>query len=86
MRKPFEIVSIRRVKAPPGAEGSRWHRYVIEFDGTSTIRGYRQGELKAVTGAVEEFLAQLNERHLKFSGKRGRVDLVWSPKKKREKS
>jgi hypothetical protein len=82
MAQPYEIVSVRRAKPPPGAEGSNWHRYVIAFEGASTIRGHRQGQLKAVTRAVEEIVAQLNERHLKQSGKRGRVDLVWPPKKK----
>lgn len=82
MGQPYVIVSVRRAKPPPGAEGSDWHRYVIAFEGTSTIRGYRQGQLKAVTREVEDIVAQLNERHLKQSGKRGRVDLVWPPKNK----
>jgi hypothetical protein len=55
---------------------------VIAFEGTNTIHGCRQGGLKAVTRAVEEIVAQLNERQLRQSGKRGRVDLVWPPKKK----
>jgi len=46
--------------------------------GTTTIDGCRQGSLKAVTGAVEEIIAQLNDRRL---GKRGRVNLVPTPKK-----
>ena len=79
MGQPYEIVSVRRAEPPPGAEGSDWHRYVITFEGTDTIRGCRQGQLKTVTSAVEEIVAQLNERQ---SGKRGRVHLVWPPKKK----
>ena len=79
MGQPYEIVSVRRAEPPPGAEGSDWHRYVIAFEGTDTIRGCRQGQLKTVTSAVEEIVAQLNERQ---SGKRGRVHLVWPPKKK----
>ncbi len=79
MGQPYEIVSVRRAEPPPGAEGSDWHRYVIAFEGTDTIRGCRQGQLKAVTRAVEEIVAQLNERHL---GNRGRVSLLWPPKKK----
>ncbi len=82
MRQPYQIVSVRRAEPPPGAEGSDWHRYVIAFEGTDTIRGCRQGQLKAVTREVEEIVAQLNERQLKQSGKRGRVHLVWPPKKK----
>ncbi len=78
MAQPYEIVSVRRAEPPPGAEGSNWHRYVIAFEGTNTIHGCRQGSLKAVTMAVEEIIAQLNERHL---GKRGRVNLIPTPKK-----
>ncbi len=43
------------------------------------ISGFRQGSLKVVTGAVEEIITQLNERQL---GKRGRVNLIPSPKKR----
>jgi len=79
VEQPYEIVSVRRAKPPPGTEGTNWHCYVIAFEGRNSIRGYRQGNLKAVTRAVEEIVAQLNERHL---GKRGRVNLVWPPKQK----
>ena len=65
MGQSYEIVSIQRAKPPPGAEGSYWHRYVIAFEGTNTIQGYRQGRLKAVSSAVKEIVAQLNERHSK---------------------
>lgn len=82
MGRPYEIVSVRRAEPPAGAESFDWHRYVIAFEGTNTIRGCRQGQLKAVTRAVEEIVAKLNERHLKQLGKRGRVHLVWPPKKK----
>ena len=63
---------------PPGVKGSKWHRYVIAFEGSNTVNGYQQGNLRIVTRAVEEIVAQLNERHL---GKRGRVNLVPRPKK-----
>ncbi len=75
MDQPYEIVSVRRAKPPSGAEGSYWYRYVIAFEGTNTIHGYRQGNLRAVTRAVEEIVAQLNERHLGHFSKPGRVDL-----------
>jgi hypothetical protein len=74
---PYEIVSVRRAKPPPGAEGSDWHRYVIT-QGANTIHGCRQGNLTAVTWAVEQIVFQLNERRL---GKRGRVHLVLAEKK-----
>ena len=78
MGQPYEIVSVRSTGAPPGMEGSNWHRYVIS-QGSNIINGCRQGNLKTVTEAVEEIVAQLNERRLH---KRGRVHLVTTPKKK----
>lgn len=72
LAQPFEIVSIRRTKPPGGGKGSDWYRYKI-VQGTNTIHGYRRGSLNAVTLAVEEIVAQLNERR---NGKRGRVQLV----------
>ena len=78
LEQPYEIVSVRRAKPPPGAEGSDWHRYVIAFEGRNSIHGCRQGSIKDVIKAVEEIVAQLNERHL---GKRGRVNLVPTLKK-----
>ena len=76
---PYEVVSIRRTKPPPGVEGSCWHHYVIAFEGSNSIDGYQQGDLRTVTSSVDEVIAQLNERHM---GKRGRVNLVPGPKKK----
>ena len=75
---PYEIVSIRQAEPPPGTEGSVWHRYEIA-QGTNTINGCRQGNLRAVTEAVGEIVTQLNERRLH---RRGRVGLVITPKKK----
>ncbi len=77
MAQPYEIVSVRRAKRPPGGKGSYWHRYVIAFEGSNTIHGCRQGGLKAVTGAVEEIVVKLNERHL---SKTGRVHLALKKK------
>ena len=79
--EPYEIESIRRVKAPPDTEGSDWHRYII-VQGNNTINGYRKGNLNAVTMEVEELVAQLNQRRL---GKRGRVNLVPTPRNRTEK-
>ena len=77
MGQAYEIISIRRAKPPPGVEGSNWYQYVIAFEGTNIIRGCRQGGLKAVTRAVNEIVAQLNERQL---GKPSRVHLVLTKK------
>ncbi len=82
VEQSYEIVSVRRAQAPPGGKGSNWHRYVIAFDGTNIIHGCRQGGLKAVTTAVEEIVAKMNERHL---GKPGRVNLIPTSKKKTHK-
>ncbi len=81
MGQPYEIVSVQRAEPPPGLEGSDWYRYVIT-QGSNTINGCRQGNLKAVTLAVEEIVVQLNERRL---GKRGRVNLVPTPKRNIQK-
>jgi hypothetical protein len=78
--QPYKIVSIERSDAPSGTEGTDWYAYVIA-QGEHTINGYRRGKLKAVTLAVEEVIAQLNERRF---GKRGRVNLVPTPKKAAE--
>ena len=74
MVQAYEIVSVRRAKPPPGGKGSNWYRYVIAFEGTNTIHGYQQGNLRAVTTAVEAIVAQLNERHLGHLSKPRRVD------------
>ena len=80
MTQPYDIVSIRRAKPPPGGKNSNWYRYVIAFEGTNTIHGCQQGGLKAVTREVEEIVAQLNERHLGRFSKPSRVQLVLKKK------
>ncbi len=76
MEQPYEIVSVQRAEPPPRGKGSNWYSYVIAFEGTNNIHGCRQGGLKAVTRAVEEIVAQLNERHLGHFSKPSRVHLV----------
>ena len=66
--------------SPPGAEGPYWYRYVIAFEGINNIHGCRQGGLKAVTRAVEEIVAQLNERRLAHVSRPRRVHLVLKKK------
>jgi hypothetical protein len=75
--QPYEIVSIRPVAPPPDGVGSDWYGYEIAR-GNHTIHGCRQGKLKDVTIAVEEIVAQLNERRF---GKRGYASQVPAPKK-----
>ncbi len=87
MEEPYEIVSVRRAEPPPGGKGLNWYRYVIAYEGTNTIHGCRQGGLKAVTRAVEEIVAQLNERqHLGRSTKPSRVHLVLQKKTRKANS
>jgi hypothetical protein len=81
--QPYEILSIRRAEPPLGAEGPNWQHYVIAFEGSNSIHGYRQGNLKIVTRAVKEIIAKLNERHrVPKHGVRKptRVDLVLKKK------
>jgi len=77
MGQYYEIVSIKRAEPPPDGKGANWYRYVIAFEGSNSITGYRQGSLKSVTSGVVQMIAQLNERHW---NKRGRADHV--PQKK----
>jgi len=77
MGQAYEIISIDKADAPSGTDGDNWHRYVIA-QGKNTIRGHRQGSLRSVKEAVDGLVAQLNERRF---GKRGRVNLVPTPKK-----
>ncbi len=81
MGQYYEIVSIQRAEPPPGGKGAYWNRDVIAFEGTNTIHGCQQGGIKDVTRAVEEIVAQLNERHhLRHVSKASRVDLVLKKK------
>ncbi len=59
---------------------------MIAVEGTNTIHGCRQGGLKAVTMAVEEIVAQLNERQLAHSTKPSRVQLVLKKKTRKANS
>ena len=81
MAQAYEIVSVRRAKPPPGGKGSNWYRYVIAFERTNTIHGCQQEGIKDVTKAVEEIVAQLNERHhLGHLSKASRVNLILKKK------
>jgi hypothetical protein len=78
----YEIVSVLRAKPMPDPEGSTWHSYVISYEGKDSIYGCRQGDLEAVTMAIEEVVTLLNERHLGHFRKPGRVHVALTPKKK----
>jgi hypothetical protein len=81
MGQPYEVVSIKRAETPEGGKGADWYDYEIAL-GTHSINGCRQGNLKTVTAAVDEIVIQMNERRF---GKRGRVNLVPTPKKEAAK-
>ncbi len=86
VEQPYKIVSIRRAKPPARGKGPYWYRYVIAFEGTNNIHGCRQGGLKAVTRAVEEIVAKLNERQLAHMSKPRRVHLVLQKKPRKASS
>lgn len=79
--EPFEMISVRRADAPPGADEAEWHGYVIR-QGSNMIRGCRQGTLAAVTAAVEEIVEKLNDRRV---NKRGRTHIVLRGRKPAQK-
>lgn len=74
----FQVSSVKPMEPPSGSESSEWHSYVI-VQGSNTIRGFREGNLKTVTSAAEAIVAQLNERRM---GKRARAQLVIAKTKK----
>ena len=78
--QPYEVVSIRQVDPPPGTEGLGWHKYVIAQGGVNVIQGFRQGTLPTVGLALDEIVAQMNERR---KGRRGTVNLIPKPKPKK---
>ena len=79
MGQPYEIVSVQRAEPPPCGKGSNWYRYVIAFEGSNSITGYRRGSLKFVTSDLIEMIAELNKRH---GNKRGHASPVSAPKNK----
>ena len=49
-------------RAPEGAMGQNWYRYVLE-NGRSSIVGQRSGSLKDVTAYANQYAVQLNSRN-----------------------
>lgn len=78
----YAIVSVEPADPPRGMEGTGWYCYIIE-QGKNTIRGYKRGDVKSVTRAVEEIVVRLNERRY---GKSGRVHLTMSSQGKKAKT
>ena len=80
--QPYEVGPIRQVDPPPGTEGPGWHKYVIAQGGVSVVKGFRQGTLPTVRFALDEIVAQMNERR---KGRRGTVSVSPKPKPKPKK-
>ena len=76
--EPFELVAVEESKAPGNGVPGTWSRYTIA-QGDNIITGHRKGSRAVVTRAVEEIVADLNERRV---GRRGRVHLTSSSKPK----
>jgi hypothetical protein len=70
--EPFALGSVDKTKPPMEGEKGTWHRYTIT-QGANVITGYRKGSRTAVTRAVKDIVAELNERRF---GRRGRVHLT----------
>ena len=81
IRNDYEIVAVEPTDPPGDMVGTGWHRYVIR-QGKNTIRGYKRGDIKSVTRAVEEIVVRLNERRY---GRSGRVQLTMSSQGKKAK-
>jgi hypothetical protein len=77
----YAIVSVEPTDPPGDTAGTGWHCYIIK-QGSNRIRGYQQGDIKAVTRAVEEIVMRLNERRY---GRGGRVHLTMSAQGKKAK-
>ena len=78
----YEIVSIEPADPPGDMVGAGWQCYIIQ-QGENRIRGYQQGNIKAVRQAVEDIVVRLNERRY---GKSGRVHLTMPAQRKKTKS
>lgn len=77
----YEIISVEPTDPPEGMIGTGWYCYIIG-QGENTIHGYKRGDIKSVTRAVEEIVARLNERRY---GRSGRVHLTMSSQGKKAK-
>ena len=81
IEEDYAIVSVEPTDPPGDMAGTGWHCYIIE-QGSNTIRGYQQGNIKTVRRSVEEIVMRLNERRY---GKSGRVHLTMSARGKKSK-
>jgi hypothetical protein len=57
----YRLVSIAATSAPSGCTGRDWLVYRIA-QGGNLITGYRQGDVRTATAAVEQIVNDLNDR------------------------
>ena len=66
----YRLIAIEPARAPEGLAGRDWLVYRIA-QGDNVITGYRQGDLRTVTGELEKMVTGLNERRVASKGKSG---------------
>ncbi|WP_455207392.1 hypothetical protein [Kaarinaea lacus] len=76
--KQYSVVSVEKTKAPAGAEGDNWFKYVVARD-NSEIVGNMRGTLNQVTKYAKDFVENLN---LRAQSPKGRSYWVISPSQK----
>ncbi|MCI0505814.1 MAG: hypothetical protein L0Z73_06845 [Gammaproteobacteria bacterium] len=76
--KQYSVVSVEKTRAPAGADGDNWFKYVVERD-NSQIVGNMRGTLNQVTKYARDFVDNLN---LRAQSKKGYSHWVISPSQK----
>ncbi|HEY5604322.1 MAG TPA: hypothetical protein VIM41_14570 [Gammaproteobacteria bacterium] len=76
--KQYSVISVEKSKAPVGADGDNWFKYVVVRD-NSKIVGNMRGTLNQVTQYANDFVDNLN---LRAQSKKGYVHWVISPSQK----
>jgi len=61
-RTPYELASVEKVDMATSTDGVDWFRYILE-SGTSSIVGYRQGDLDEVTAFAQTCADDFNLRN-----------------------
>ena len=76
----YRLVSIAAARAPSGCAGKDWFVYRITQGRNNLITGYRRGDLRTATAAVEQIVINLNERRLWAKGARTRTKHTRPPR------
>jgi hypothetical protein len=72
MPRPFKVASVEKIDPPNGAQGSDWHRYVLD-NSRSQVNGLRRGTRKDVMAYAAQCAEQLNVRGLTAQS-------IWAPR------